>query len=173
MPRRPSTTVRESLPRERAFSLIELVIVVVIIAVIAAIAVPRVTQASRNASAAAIAAHIRKLADAFELYHAEHGAWPQDSLAGKFPAEMKGRLRKSDFGQTPAGGLYDWQNWINKHPLGGCIMGIADGIHDWALLTQVDAILDDGDLQTGAFVRHSITNVTPNGTMAGLRLLIK
>ncbi len=172
MPRRPPTTVRKPPPSERAFSLIELVIVVVIIAVIAAIAVPRATEASRNAAAAAMAAHIRKLADAFDLYHAEHGSWPDDSLAGDLPTEMAGRLRPSDFGPSPAGGLYDWQNWIDMHPLGGCIVGIADGVHDWALLTRVDAILDDGDLATGTFVRHSL-NDTGHGQMAGLRILIE
>lgn len=157
----------------RAFSLIELVIVVVIIAVIAAIAVPRVTEASRNASAAAMAAHIRKLADAFDLYHAEHGSWPPDSFAGIFPEEMAGRLRPSDFGPTPAGGEYDWQNWTNGHePLGGCIVGLADGITDWDLLTRVDVILDDGDLATGIFVRHSDVT-TGSGEMAGLRIFIE
>jgi prepilin-type N-terminal cleavage/methylation domain-containing protein len=168
----PVTWHRRLHASDHGFSLIELVIVVVIIAVIAAIAAPRVTEASRNASAAAMAAHIRRLADAFELYHAEHGSWPYDSLPGVLPPEMAGRLRPSDFGPSPAGGLYDWQNWIDMHPLGGCIVGIADGVHDWALLTRVDAILDDGDLATGTFVRHSL-NDTGHGQMAGLRILIE
>ena len=159
---------------KRAFSLLELVIVVMIITVIAAIAVPRATKASRNAQAASMAAHIRRLADAFDLYHAEHGAWPPDSLAGFLPVEMQHRLRTTDFARTPAGGKYDWQNWTNgHHPMGGCIMGIADGITDWNMIQRIDELIDDGNLLTGAFVRHNLNGPDSAGNMAGLRVLIE
>lgn len=159
---------------QRAFSLIELVIVVVIIAVIAAIAMPRATEAARNAEAAAMAAHIRRVADAFELYHAEHGQWPPDTGAGEFPPEMVDRLRPSDFGPTPAGGMYDWQNWDGGVAvLGGIWVGVHRGIDpaiDLDLLRRVDAILDDGELATGAVVRHTLTQVGVGSQMVSLRL---
>ena len=185
---RPDTGQRRSaeLPGrihgQRAFSLVELVIVVVIIAVIAAIAVPRATEASRNATAAAMAAHIRKLADAFAVYHAEHGSWPTDTAAGVLPSEMAGRLRPSDFGPSPAGGLYDWQNWLTKggDNIGGCFIGVAWGqvdgqqsnVTDWVLLQKVDSILNDGSLSTGAFIQFT-HNQIGGGGMAGLRLVIQ
>ncbi len=170
---RPWSSRRRIPVSDLGFSLIELVIVVVIIAVIAAIAAPRVNEASRNASAAAMAAHIRRLADAFQSYHAEHGDWPPDRTRGELPPEMAGRLRPSDFGRTPAGGTYDWHNWTGGlQPVGGCIMGIADGITDWDLLMRVDAILDDGNLETEAFVMHSLDTIG-SGSLAGLRLLIE
>ncbi len=51
-------------------------------------------------------------------------------------------------------------------------MGIADGITDWDLLMRVDAILDDGNLETEAFVMHSLDTIG-SGSLAGLRLLIE
>ena len=157
----------------RAFSLIELVIVVVIFAVIAAIALSRATQASRHAQAAGIAAHLRRLADAFELYHAEHGMWPPNTTKGEFPPQMSGRLRPSDFGPTPAGGFIDWQNWEGGcRPLGGVWIGVSmtsGHSFDPDLLRRIDAILDDGDLSTGQFVRHSM-DVIGNGSFASIRL---
>ncbi len=87
----------------RGFSLIELLIVAVIIAVIVAIAVTRVTQASRNATAAGVAAHLRTMATAFDLYNAEHGSWPRHSETGAMPPEMQGRLLATDVGSSPAG----------------------------------------------------------------------
>ena len=158
---------------QRAFSLIELVIVVVIIAVIAAIAMPRATAASRNAQAAAMAAHLRRLADAFELYHAEHGHWPPDVIPGVLPPEMAGRLRPMYFGPTPARGFYDLQSWDGVTPLGGVWVGVHRGEDpplDFAVLQRVDAILDDGNLATGIFVKHTGSAIGVGSSMASLRL---
>ncbi len=159
---------------QRAFSLIELVIVVVIIGVIAAIAVPRVTEASRNAAAAGIAAHLRRMAAAFELYHAEHGAWPPSAVYGAMPTEMAGRIDPGAFGPTPAGGEYRWFNFLSLGSVfGGCQVTMYDPTGDpldWDLVARVDALLDDGDPVTGAFVRHTINWVDANGVFASLRL---
>lgn len=147
----------------RAASLIELVLVVVIIAVIAVIALPRTTHASRNAQAAAMAAHIRRLVAAFDLYHAEHGAWPADTTPGRLPTEMAGRLNPSDFRSSPAGGKYDWNYWPNgQFELAGSAISIFE-TENWDIISSIDEILDDGDLQTGAFVRHSLHHVRPDG----------
>jgi general secretion pathway protein G len=59
--------------RERAFSLIELVIVVVILGIVAAIAIPRLAGATANASAVAMKADLTLLMKAVEHYSAEHG----------------------------------------------------------------------------------------------------
>jgi prepilin-type N-terminal cleavage/methylation domain-containing protein len=62
---------------KKGFSLIELVIVVVIIGIVAAIAIPRLSRGSAGASESALAADLKVLRNAIEMYATEHdGNWP-------------------------------------------------------------------------------------------------
>ncbi len=63
--------------RNKAFSLIELVIVVVIIGIIAAIAIPRMSRGATGAADGALTADLATLRNAIDLFQAEH--------AGTFP----------------------------------------------------------------------------------------
>ena len=64
-------------PRQRGFSLIELVIVVVIIGIIGAIAVPRMSRGAKGAADSALEADLRVMRDAIELFAVEHnGVYP-------------------------------------------------------------------------------------------------
>ena len=68
---------KHATPRNRAFSLIELVIVIVIIGIIAAIAVPRMSRGAAGATDAALRADLTTLRTAVDLYHTEHeGLYP-------------------------------------------------------------------------------------------------
>lgn len=58
--------------RNRAFSLIELVIVVVIIGIIAAIAIPRMGRGAEGANDNTLVGNLAVLRKAIELYSAEH-----------------------------------------------------------------------------------------------------
>jgi prepilin-type N-terminal cleavage/methylation domain-containing protein len=59
--------------KQKAFSLIELVIVIVILAVISAIAVPRISRGAKGADESALGQNLAVLRSAIELYSAEHG----------------------------------------------------------------------------------------------------
>jgi prepilin-type N-terminal cleavage/methylation domain-containing protein len=59
--------------KQRAFSLVELVIVVVIIGVIAAIAVPRISRGAKGAGESAVRGSLAALRNAIDMYSAEHG----------------------------------------------------------------------------------------------------
>lgn len=59
--------------RNRAFSLIELVIVVVIIGIIAAIAIPRLSRGATGAADSAVSGNLAVLRNAIDLYATEHG----------------------------------------------------------------------------------------------------
>ena len=63
--------------RNRAFSLIELVIVVVIIGIIAAIAIPRMSRGAAGANDSALTTNLAVLRKAIDLFQAEHnGNYP-------------------------------------------------------------------------------------------------
>lgn len=63
--------------KQRAFSLVELVIVVVIIGVIAAIAVPRISRGAKGAGESALRGNLTVLRNAIDMYAAEHqGTFP-------------------------------------------------------------------------------------------------
>lgn len=58
--------------KQRAFSLLELVIVVVIVGIIAAIAIPRMSRGSAGAADSALSGNLAVLRNAIDLYAAEH-----------------------------------------------------------------------------------------------------
>jgi len=62
--------------RQRAFSLIELVIVVVIIGIIAAIAIPRLSRGSEGAADAALIGDLAVMRSAIDLFTTEHPGFP-------------------------------------------------------------------------------------------------
>jgi prepilin-type N-terminal cleavage/methylation domain-containing protein len=68
--------------RNRAFSLIELVIVVVIIGIIAAIAIPRMSRGATGAAENSLKADLAVLRNAIELFQTENG--------GNYPATAAG-----------------------------------------------------------------------------------
>src|SRR4051812_34071657 len=70
-------TMKITILRPRAFSLIELVIVVVIIAIIGAIAIPRMSRGAAGANDAVLIEDLSILRRAIELYSHEHqGVYP-------------------------------------------------------------------------------------------------
>ena len=156
----------------RAFSLIELVIVVVIIGAVAAIAMPRVTSFSDRAKAGAGVSHLLRVAAAYETYHAEHGVWPHDGHLIGFPAAMAGRLTERDFSSPPVGAQVVAISMLNvplHDPSRGRYVGIV--ALDSELVQRIDALIDDGDVLSGQFVRLDFTNgISPTGVCAVLRL---
>jgi general secretion pathway protein G len=73
--------------RSFAFSLVELVIVIVIIGIIAAIAVPRFSGAKDAAQAKTVAATLKVINDAMELYKAENKHYPGVAADGSINAD--------------------------------------------------------------------------------------
>lgn len=76
--------MRQTRNKQKAFSLIELVIVVVIIGIIAAIAIPRMSRGSQGAAENALAGDMAVWRSALDLYQTEHnGAYPTDNTTIK------------------------------------------------------------------------------------------
>ena len=135
--------------------MVELVIVVVIVAIIASIALARFSGFAERTEQAAIGEHLRRMATAFELYHADHDAWPADTLPGVFPPEMSGYLREGDFRGDPLGGKFDWEQWGDppKHAVGYFVS--VHNVQDWGTALEIDRQVDNGDLNSGAMRAYS------------------
>lgn len=166
---RPSRWIgRQRLPRAgtRAFSIVELMVAVLIISMLFAAAVPAYQRIQRKARAASVANDFRVFGTAFQGYAHEKGSWPAEAAAGVIPTGVNQQELQAQFWSrpTPIGGKFDWEN-NQAHPGGTspggkwraalAITGTSDAplIIDADLMEDIDASLDDGNLDTGNFRR--------------------
>jgi type II secretory pathway pseudopilin PulG len=156
---------RRDIPRSAAgVGLLELMVVVTIISMLMLAAVPTYNRIQRKARASTIVNDFRVFAAAFQAHAHETGSWPGESAAGVVPTGVTSvELNYTAFTRvTPMGGQFDW-DFNQVHP-GGTSPGgrwrAALGINSTAtssvildaeLLKEIDAALDDGDLNTGSF----------------------
>jgi len=68
-------------PRQRGFTLVELLIVVIILSILAAIVVPQFASSTTDAKNAALDANLSALRSATELYYQQHGEYPSANAA--------------------------------------------------------------------------------------------
>ena len=136
--------------RERAFTLVELMIVVAIIAVLAALAVPAFARARQRTRAAKFEEAVRIAVGAFEQYAVEHGGYPADVNRGIVPAGMDSYFgTKLDWtAPTPIGGNWDWD--VGNFGIKAGVSVITPNLTD-AEMRAIDAQIDDGNLTTGGF----------------------
>ena len=158
----PSATQEcgRSLPSERfksAFSLIEMLVVVAVIGIVAAIGLPSVSRINDSATASAVAGNLINFGKAFRAYEKLEGDWPPDNIRGTMPpgVGMEEYITESIFeGTTPVGGNYNWEG-PEVHSYAG--VSIQGSTASAEMFIRIDEILDDGNLNTGYFLR------TPNG----------
>jgi type II secretory pathway pseudopilin PulG len=133
-------------------------IVVVIVGLLAALAIPaylRVQRASQNSTTVN---DFRIFSQAFEVYSTQNGDWPANVGPGVVPAGMAGDFKVNVWQTpTPIGGVWNWDRNIAGFAAGVSISGFTC---DDAQLMEIDARLDDGDLNNGNFQK-----VTPNRVM--------
>lgn len=153
------------LTKNRAFSLIELVIVVVIIGIIAAIAIPRMSRGAAGAGDSALSSNLATLRKAIDLYAAEHD--------GKFPTAAKFVEQLTKY--TDAAGT-DSATKSAAHPFGPYlrtipVMNSGDKKGSAAIL---DATTPDGnggwmyDEDTGVIKANAGTSETDSGGVVKL-----
>lgn len=135
---------------KQAMTLIEMVVTVSIVALLTLFLVPTVQKSAERRENGRCASRMRIAVQAFDLYRSEMGAYPADSTPGQIPPEMAAYFE--DLGmtrwwsrKTKVGGHWDWDNGYHF----AYSVSIASPRVPVAQLKELDALLDDGNLETG------------------------
>jgi len=134
---------------QKAFTLVEIMIVVAIIGLLAAIGVPSMLKSGRKARANRFIHEIQAAGHAFVQYASENATYPSDKNPTQMPDGMAPYLARFPWTEdTVIGGQWDWD-----YEQFGVLAGVSVYRPKWddALMQEVDAAFDDGNLNTGQF----------------------
>ncbi|MBI3884721.1 MAG: prepilin-type N-terminal cleavage/methylation domain-containing protein [Opitutae bacterium] len=133
----------------RGFTLVEIMIVAVIIGLLAALAIPAIQKVQRRSQNSRFANDLRVFTQAFETYSLENGAWPPNAGGGVVPTGMSGTF-KTDVWVAPTvvGGRWNWDKNLNGIT---AAVSVSSPTAATAQMTEIDALIDDGDLRAGHF----------------------
>jgi len=138
--------------RSTGFTLVEILIVVVILGILAAIVIPRFADAGADAKRSMFLTNLKAFASAANRYRVETGDFVADGDSGRLPEGFQTHIRAGDWeGGTPIGGVWDAEANSYGH---GSMIGVHFQSTDTPAtdeMTRIDAMIDDGDLSTGAF----------------------
>ncbi len=134
-----------------AFTLVEILVVIVILGVLAAIVIPQFASATDDARYNAFITDLNALTKAVSAYENIHGL-PPDGASGVMPPELNIYMSAERYERpTALGGVWDIEVQEN-----GVVLAV--GVHfnngndpGEAVMSQIDAMIDDGDLSTGSF----------------------
>ena len=146
-------------PRNRGFTLVEIMVVVVIIGVIAAMGMPSYRRITMRSKTAALVSDLRSYSTAFITYSLQNGRWPADAAPQQIPSGMAGALAGGFSLKSPIGGVYKWNYDVSADGIDAkaAIIIETDGAEaislDEDLRLMIDKEMDDGNLDTGNVVR--------------------
>jgi prepilin-type N-terminal cleavage/methylation domain-containing protein len=147
-----TSDTRTSRPRSRGFTLVELLIVVVILAILAAVVIPQFSNSADEARRGRFADNLRTFVSAAQIAAEKSGDSIEDGSSGVLPAELADYVKPASWENgTPMGGVWDSErdsfgvaSAIGVHYLSGGDPGDEEFV-------EVDSLLDDGSLSSGAF----------------------
>ena len=142
--------------RKSGFSLVEIMVVVVLIGLLNAIAIPSFRRVQEETYANRLANDFRVIRDSLEFGLSELGEAPPDRSPGRFPAELEPYLPQEAMRLSITQARWDWENWIgkNRNFKVGMTLRMRRGLENDALMTRVDEIFDNGDLNSGSFQKE-------------------
>ncbi len=132
----------------RAFTLVEAMVVVVLVGILAALALPLYQKIQAKANETHFVNELRVATQSIERYAMEKGEWPPDGSGG-WPSEMEEYLPPPDRWNlpTPIGGQWRWSR-EDGFEASLRVIGMERGLGH---VTEIDRLLDDGDLTHGVF----------------------
>ncbi|MFT6093818.1 MAG: type IV pilus assembly protein PilA [Pseudohongiellaceae bacterium] len=138
------------------FTLIELMMVMTLVTMMGSLAAPIYVQYATRAGLVETTLQLANWGREFQRWKIDNGRFPNDSHIN-LPAEAARTLNilSSEWLETTAlGGNWNWEGPDGYDYAGIAIVNATASISD---ITQLDFILDDGDLSSGIFRQ------TPNG----------
>jgi prepilin-type N-terminal cleavage/methylation domain-containing protein len=140
---------RRSRRGKSAFTLVEIMVVVAIVGILATLALASMLKVRQQTQDVQFMNDLRQVTSAFEQYALEKGTYPPDQMPAILPPGVAAYMPRMNWSaKTPIGGKWDWD-------LGG--FGVTAGVSVYqpdrtdAEMTDIDARIDDGNLQTGIF----------------------
>jgi prepilin-type N-terminal cleavage/methylation domain-containing protein len=155
---RPDTPrLGSSIPR--GFTLVEIMIVAVIIGLLAALAIPAFQRVRRRSQNSTVVNGLRVFSQTFETYATANGKWPGNAGPGLVPPGISSADFKVSVwtAPTPVGGEWNWDLNIAGFTAG---VSISNFTCNDAQLAEIDAMIDDGNLNTGLFQKTQPNRVT-------------
>jgi prepilin-type N-terminal cleavage/methylation domain-containing protein len=145
----PSLAVRN---RHSGFSLIELAICIMVMGIIVVASV-RILDRVEDAKVKSAAQTARRINEIASIVYETTGAWPSNTNQGRLPPEMEPYLSNNILGNTtPLGGIWHWNGPSGSisESAGIAIRFESDSDLNKGLLSQLDRLIDNGDLSSGA-----------------------
>ena len=139
------------------FTLVEIMIVVSIIGLLAAIAIPSFLRARMRSRVTRVASDLRVFGEGFQMYCLEQGAYPPDTH-NTLPSGMEEYIKQKHWDDCALGGQFNWEgpSWGEGGTYAYAGIALFETTATQEELTELDLMIDDGDLAAGKF------RLTPN-----------
>jgi len=141
------------LAAQRGMTLVEMMIVILIIAILAAAAIPQFKNVSEEVKQKQVANNLRSFLDGCVRYKLKTGLEVPDTSSGTWHPDLEGFIDRDSFERrTPVQGVYDTDDDLGVTSAFGIhFLTGAGSPKDDAYMSEIDAMVDDGDLSTGGF----------------------
>ena len=136
----------------RGFTLVEILIVVIILGILAGVVFAGYKDAVTESRQSAFATELHHYVSAAEYYIADTGQLMADGSSGQVPVGFERYIDTGDWeSPTPLGGVWDTEGTDSGFTVGLGVHFIGGDNPGTTVMSQVDGIIDDGDLATGMF----------------------
>ncbi|MCX5688401.1 MAG: hypothetical protein NTV94_01180, partial [Planctomycetota bacterium] len=128
---------------------------------LSAVAIPSFMDIGTRAKVTATAGTWKVLTRAVNQYLIDNGGRvPPNVNDGIMPPQLEAYLTNSDFKSTPAiGGMWDYDEWSGFSGGGAGLtvsVSLTQSSASTATFQQIDALIDDGNVSTGALIYLSM-----------------